>query len=323
MTTDADPRPLVLVTRRLPEAWIESLHEHARVLVGSDAPGLDDDLRAALPEASGILSLLTEPIDADLLDAAPNLRVVSNMAVGVDNIDVAACRARGVAVGNTPGVLTEATADLTLALILAASRRLPQAIDDARAGRWTTWSPTGWLGRDLLGATLGVVGLGQIGRAVARRARAFGMSILYTSRAPRPEAAAQLGARQVDLSALLAVSDIVSLHVPLTEQTRHLIDAAALRAMKPSALLINTARGQVVDADALLEALRSGQIAGAALDVTDPEPLPADHPMYAEPNLLVAPHIGSATEQTRRRMAELACRNLIAGLRGEPLPHAV
>lgn len=323
MTTDEDPRPLVLVTRCLPEAWIESLHEHARVMVGSEGPGLDDDLRAALPEASGILSLLTEPIDADLLDAAPNLKVVSNMAVGVDNIDVAACRARGVAVGNTPGVLTEATADLTMALILAASRRLPQAIDDARAGRWTTWSPTGWLGRDLLGATLGVVGLGQIGRAVARRARAFGMSILYTSRSPRPEAAAQLGARQVELSGLLAVSDIVSLHVPLTEDTRHLIDAAALRSMKTSALLINTARGPVVDNDALLDAVRSGQIAGAALDVTDPEPLPAAHPMYAEPNLLVAPHIGSATEQTRRRMAELACRNLIAGLRGEALPHPV
>lgn len=317
----ADPRPLVLVTRRLPDAWIESLHEHARVLMGSDEPGIDEALRRSLPEAAGILSLLTEPIDTDVLDAAGNLRVVSNMAVGVDNIDVAACRARGIAVGNTPGVLTEATADLALALILAASRRLPQAIDDARSGRWTTWSPTGWLGRDLLGSTLGVVGLGQIGRAVARRAQAFGMQILYTSRAPRPEA--QLGARRVELSALLAASDIVSLHVPLTDQTRHLIDAEALRTMKPTALLINTARGSVVDNDALLQAVRSGQIAGAALDVTDPEPLPAGHPMYAEPNLLVAPHIGSATEQTRRRMAELACRNLIAGLRGAPLPHAV
>ena len=321
--TDDEPRPLVLVTRSLPEAWIESLQEHARLIVGSEAPGIDDALRAALPEASGILSLLTETIDAAVLDAAPRLRVVSNMAVGVDNIDVAACRARGIAVGNTPGVLTEATADLAMTLILAAARRLPEAIADAKAGRWTTWSPTGWLGRDLLGAKLGIVGLGQIGGAVARRARAFGMQILYTCRSPRPEAAARLGARQVDLTALLAVSDIVSLHVPLTEQTRHLIDARALRAMKRSALLINTARGPVVDSEALLEALRSGRIAGAALDVTDPEPLPAGHPMYGVPNLLIAPHIGSATEGTRRRMAELACANLIAGLQGRPLPHAV
>ncbi|MCA9661295.1 MAG: D-glycerate dehydrogenase, partial [Myxococcales bacterium] len=212
---------------------------------------------------------------------------------------------------------------LALALLLACARRLPEAAADARAGRWTTWSPDGWLGADLRGATLGIVGLGKIGRAVAARARAFGMRIVYAGRRRDPGAEAELDATALPLDALLETSDFVSLHVPRTPATEGMIDAAALRRMKPSARLINTARGSLVDPDALAEALRAGWIAGAAIDVTDPEPLPAGHPLYAEPRLLITPHIGSATEGTRRRMAELAVANLLAGLAGEALPHCV
>lgn len=319
-----EPLPLVLVSRALPEGWLARLEGRCTMLVGdADTPGFDPPLLEALPRAEGILCLLTERIDAALLDRAPALKVVSTMAVGVDHVDVAACAARGIAVGNTPGVLTEATADLTMALLLAAARRLPEAAADARAGRWSTWSPTGWLGADLSGARLGIVGLGWIGEAVARRARGFGMDLVYTSRTARPEVEAALGARPVALDELLATSDFVSLHVPLVPSTHHLIDAAALRRMKPTATLVNTARGPVVDPAALAEALHGGQIAAAALDVTDPEPLPPDHPLYACPNLLVVPHIGSATRGTRRRMAELAADNVLAGLAGEPLPHSV
>ncbi|MEM9453976.1 MAG: D-glycerate dehydrogenase [Myxococcota bacterium] len=319
-----DSLPLVLISRALPEGWLDRLEGRCTMRVGdADTPGFDPTLLSALPRAEGILCLLTERIDAALLDRAPALRVVSNMAVGVDNIDVAACAARGIAVGNTPGVLTEATADLTLALLLAAARRLPQAAADARAGRWSTWSPTGWLGADLHGARLGIVGLGWIGEAVARRARGFGLEIVYASRTPRPEVEAMLGARPVSLGELLDTSDFVSLHVPLSPSTHHLINDAALRRMKPTAILINTARGAVVDPNALADALHAGRLAGAALDVTEPEPLPADHPLYACPNLLVVPHIGSATRGTRRRMAELAADNLLAGLAGEPLPHSI
>ena len=321
-------RPLVIVTRPLPSEWIAPLAEACELVVGADAvggvldeltPGLDDCVRARLDHADGILALLTERIDEAVLTAAPRLRVVSNMAVGVDNVDVEACTRRGIPVGNTPGVLTEATADLALALVLAWSRGLVGAALDARAGRWTTWSPTGWLGRDLAGATLGIVGLGQIGRAVARRALWFGMRVVAhtRSRIDMPD----VGAASLD--DLLATSDVVSLHAPLSDRTRGMVDAAALARMKPTTLLVNTARGPLVDTDALVHALRSGTIAGAALDVTDPEPLPPDHPLYGCPTALVVPHIGSATTGTRRAMAGLACANVLAGLRGDPLPHCV
>jgi glyoxylate reductase len=317
----SDARPLVLVTRGLPEAWLGPLASRCRLVVGHpDVPGLQPAIREALPEADAILCLLTERIDAAVLDRAPRLRVVSNMAVGVDNIDVAACTARGILVGHTPGVLTEATADLALALLLALARRMPQAAADAREGRWSTWSPTGWLGADLHGARLGIVGLGKIGMAVARRAHGFGLELVYA--APRAQAAheAALPLQRVPLRELLATSDFVSLHVPLTASTRHLIDRDALRCMKPTAILVNTARGDVVDPDALVQALRSGTIAGAGLDVTVPEPLPPSHPLYACPNALVVPHIGSATMGTRRRMAELARDNVLAALDGRALP---
>ncbi|HWB76574.1 MAG TPA: D-glycerate dehydrogenase [Nannocystaceae bacterium] len=313
--------PKVVVTRALPDGWLDALAHRCEAVIGpADRGGWCDETWAALPEAEGIFAMLTEPVDREVLARAPKLRVVSNMAVGVDNIDLAACRSRGIAVGNTPGVLTEATADLTMALVLAWSRRVVEAAADARDGRWRTWSPTGWLGRDLAGARLGLVGFGKIARAVCRRALGFGMKVAYTRRSSGVDHA---GATRMELPELLASSDIVSVHVPLGEATRGLIDRDALARMRPGALLVNTARGPIVDRDALLDALVRGHLGGAALDVTDPEPLPASDPLYALPSVLVLPHIGSATVGTRRAMAQLACENLLAGLAGQPLPHAV
>ena len=312
--------PCVLVTQALPQPWLAKLRGHCELHeTPPDSPGLFGPLAEHLARTEGLLSMLTDRVDAEALSRMPKLRVVSNMAVGVDNIDLGACRQRSVAVGHTPGVLTDATADLAFGLLLSAARRLPQASEDARQGRWGSWSPTGWLGQDLQGATLGIVGMGRIGTAVARRAQPFGMRVVFSSRSQRANVPA--GCTQVPFDELLRQSDFVSLHVPLSSQTRHLLDAAALQRMKPGALLINTARGEVVDQDALLAALKSGSLGGAALDVVTPEPLPKEHPLYSVPNCLIAPHIGSATVGTRRRMAELACDNLLAGLRGAPLPH--
>ena len=312
-------RPLVLVTRRLPDDWLAPLANACELVIGDDIPGMGPELLARLAEADGIFALLTERIDDAVLALAPKLRVVSNMAVGVDNIDVDACTRRRIPVGHTPGVLTEATADLAFALVLAASRRIVPAADDARSGRWTTWSPTGWLGRDLAGATIGLLGFGKIGRAVARRALAFDMRVLVHNRSPVDDPSV----RDVTWDELLARSDILSVHVPLDRHTRGMIDASAIARMKPDALLVNTARGPIVDTDALVEALHAGRLGSAALDVTDPEPLPPDHALYACPNALVVPHIGSATHGTRRAMAQRATENLLAGLAGDPLPHCV
>lgn len=316
--------PLVLVTHTLPEGWLSSLEGRCRMLVGPwDATAWDPRLWDALPQAEGLLCLLTIPVKQDVLERAVRLRVVSNMAVGYDNIDVAACTRRGIPVGNTPGVLTEATADMAMTLLLAAARKLPQAAEDARAGRWKTWSPAGWLGADLFGATLGIVGLGKIGQAVARRAAGFGLKLVYYDHERKPEAEAALDIAYRSLEALLAESDFVSLHTPLTPETRGLMNAITLRQMKPSAILINTARGPVVNQDDLVVALRDGWIAAAALDVTSPEPLPCEHALFHLPNCIVAPHIASATQNTRRRMAQLACDNLLAGLEGRELPNQV
>ncbi len=316
--------PLVLVTHTLPEGWLASLEGHCRVITGAiDATFLAPELVENLKNAAGLYTLLTIPVGEDLLNQAPLLRVVSNMAVGVDNIDLAACTRRNIPVGNTPGVLTEGTADLTMALLLSSARKLSTASGDAHAGRWKTWSPTGWLGADLYGATLGIVGMGKIGCAVAERARAFGMNLVYTDETPRPDIETRLNARRLPLNELLKRSDFVSLHVPLTSDTRHLINEGTLHLMKASAILINTSRGPVVDTFALTHALQEGWIGGAALDVTDPEPLPASHPLYQLPNCLITPHIGSATWNTRRRMAERACENLLAGLEGSRLPYCV
>lgn len=304
------------VTRELPGEAIDRLAAlHDVGLWEEDRPIPREELLHRAADAEGLLCMLSDRIDAELLAACPRLRAVANYAVGFDNIDVAATRARGVAVGNTPGVLTETTADLAFALILACARGLAAAEADVRAGRWTTWSPEGWLGRDVHGATLGIVGAGAIGTAVAHRAAGFGMEVLLCGRSPGPG--------RVELEELLTRSDFVSVHTPLSEETRGLIGEDELRAMKPTAILVNTARGPIVDSRALRRALARGWIAAAGLDVTDPEPLPADDPLLDAPNLLVLPHIGSATHATREAMASLAVDNLVAALAGEPMPHPV
>ncbi len=312
--------PVVLITHTLPDDWLSSLDGHCQVFIGpKDAAEMDRNLVELLPKAEGLFTLLTIPVTEQVLQQAPKLRVISNMAVGVDNIDINACTNRKIPVGNTPGVLTESTADLTMALLLAIARNIYLASLDARAGRWKTWSPTGWLGTELNGSTLGIIGMGKIGKAVAKRALGFGMKIIFTD----PDAQVVTNATQVALYDLLKSSDFVSLHAPLTTETRGIINHITLSMMKPTAILINAARGPLVDTPALVQALQDYTIAAAALDVTDPEPLPPTHALYALQNCLIVPHIGSATRQTRRKMAELACANLLAGLNGQRLPHCV
>ena len=301
----------VFVTRRLPFPSVERLREAHEVHEWpGDMPPSPEELRECAHEAEGLLTLITDRVDAGLLDAARRLLAIANMAVGTDNIDVEAAAQRGIPVGNTPGVLTDATADLAFALLLALARRIVPGAEKVRAGEWRTWEPAADLGADLAGAVLGIVGWGRIGQATARRAEGFGMEVVHSSRSSG-----------VRLDELLERADFVSLHTPLTAQTRHLIDADALARMKATALLVNTARGGVVDQDALRTALHEGRIAGAALDVTDPEPLPPDHPLLDAPNLLVVPHVGSATVRTRGKMAAMAVDNLLAALDGRPMPH--
>jgi len=312
-------RPRVFATRRLPGAALERLAGAVDLAVWprpeAPSPGaLADGCRAA----EGLLCLLSDRIDADLLAAAPRLRAISSCSVGLDHVDLAAATARGIPVGFTPGVLTETTAELALGLLFAAARRIVEADREVRAGAWTeAWDPTGLLGRDLHGATLGVIGLGAIGRAVATRAGALGMRILGWSRSRR----AVPGVESVELDALLERSDFLSVHVALTPETRGLLGPRALGRVRRGAILVNTARGEIVDEAALADALRSGWLAGAALDVFACEPLPAGSPLLGVPNLILTPHIGSATVATRARMADLAVDNLLAGLAGRPMPH--
>jgi len=278
-------------------------------------------LLGAIGEADALISLLDVAVDEELLAAGPKLRIVANVAVGYDNVDVPAATRRGVIVTNTPGVLTAATADLTFGLLLAAARRLVEADDLVRSGGWQGWSPDLMLGTEVSGRTLGIVGLGRIGQAVARRARAFDMTILYAGRRP-VDAAGELDARHVPLDELLGASDFVTIHVPLSPDTQHLIDAAALARMKPTAFLINTARGPCVDEAALADAVSAGTIAGAALDVFAAEP--QVHPgLLASRRSVLAPHIGSATHTTRGRMAELSARSVAAVLAGQRPQHVV
>ena len=319
-------RPRVFVARRIPDAGLDPIGAACDLDVWEDEmPPPREALLARVAGCDGILTLLTDKVDDELLDAAGSgLKVVSNYAVGYDNIDVPACARRGIAVGNTPGALTETTADLAWALILASSRRVVEGDRYVHDGGWRTWGPLLLMGSDVHGATLGVVGLGRIGQAVARRALGFGMTVLYSSRnRVEPEIEAALGATYVSLPELLERSDIVSLHVSLAPDTRGLIDSAALARMKPTAVLVNTSRGPVVDQGALAVALRDGVIASAGLDVTDPEPIPADDPLLGLDNCIVLPHIASATLATRGRMAAMAAANLLAGVRGEPLPTPV
>ncbi len=315
----------VFVSRQLPGnavAMLEAAGHEIDVWRG-DLPPPAEVLAARLESADALLALLTDRVDRDLLVRSPRLRIVANMAVGYDNIDPAMAARAGVWVTNTPGVLAETTADFAFALLLDVARRVTESANSARAGEWRTWSPTGFLGADVHGATLGIIGAGEIGRAVARRGLGFGMRVIY---AGRPGGAAKFeppGMEQVSLDDLLPRSNFVSLHVPLTDSTRRLIGPREFALMKRTAILVNTARGGIVDQDALVAALRNGEIAGAALDVTDPEPLPPDHPLYGFPNVVVTPHIASASVATRSRMAEMAAANIIAALEGAEPPNAV
>jgi glyoxylate reductase len=319
-------RQKVFVARRIPDDGIDPIVAATDAVVWpDDLPPPRDELLRAVAGCEGVVTLLTDRVDDEFLDAAgPQLKVVSNYAVGFDNVDVPACTRRGIPVGNTPGVLTETTADLAWALMMAAARRLPEGDRYVRAGQWKTWGPLLLLGPDVHGSTLGVVGFGRIGQAVARRAAGFGMTIVYHD-VHRADAAveAEYGATFMPLEELLAQADFVSLHVNLTPETRGLINAEKLGWMKPTAVLVNTSRGPVVDPRALADALRDGTIFAAALDVTDPEPIPTDDPLLSLDNCLVVPHIASASRATRGKMAEMAAANLLAGLRGERLPTPV
>jgi glyoxylate reductase len=271
----------------------------------------------------GLLCLLTDKIDGEVMDeAGPQLKVISNHAVGFDNIDVPAATARNIPVGNTPDVLTDATADFAFALMMAVARRIPEAERYVHAGKWKTWGPMLLLGADLKGATLGLIGFGRIGKAMARRAMGFDMRVFYYDPNEK-KPARDLKATRVDFETLLEESDFISLHTPLTPDTRHLIDWEALSKMKPNAVLINTSRGPVVDQDALYEALKEHRIFGAGLDVTDPEPLPMDSPLLTLDNIVIAPHIASASKTSREKMSWMAAQNLVAGLKGERLPNCV
>lgn len=312
------------VSRALPGDGLTRLQESFDVEVWPLAdPPSPDDLRKAAVEADGLLTMLPDRVDSALFDASPKLKIVSNLAVGYDNIDIAAANQRGVLATNTPGVLTEAVADLTLALILAFSRRIVDGDRLVREGEWRAWNPTFLLGRDLSGATLGIVGLGSIGLEVARRARGFGMRVLYASRSPKPKAENELAVESRDLLDLIAESDFLSLHLPLLPETRGLIGRRELGLMKPDAVLINTVRGPILDQAALVDALSERQIGGAALDVFESEPVSADDPLLKLDNVLVAPHVGSGTLETRTRMADLCVQNLTAFFSGGSPPTPV
>jgi glyoxylate reductase len=314
----------VFVTRQLPEPAHSRIKEAVQTEIWPhQLPPERTTLLEKVAGKEGLLCLLTDPIDGEVMDAAGSqLKVISNCAVGVDNIDVQAATARGIPVGNTPGILTETTADFAFSLLMAAARRVPEGDQHVRAGKWQTWGLTLLLGQDIAGATLGLVGFGRIGKAVARRAAGFNMRVLYydPEHEPHPD---DPPAQKVTLNELLSQSDFVSLHTPLNQDTFHLMGAEEFSQMKSDAILVNTARGPVVDSQALYRALKERQIGGAALDVTDPEPLPAAHPLLTLDNLIVTPHIASASRATRGKMAQMAVDNLLAGLNGTPLPNCV
>jgi glyoxylate reductase len=316
-------KPRIFVTRLIPEKGLDLVRQEADVEVWQDSlPPPYETLVEKSKGMDALLCLLTDKIDANLMDAiGPQVKVISQMAVGFDNIDIPAATARGIPVGNTPGVLTDTTADFAWALLMAAARRVVEGDKFTRAGGWKTWGPIDFLGPDITGATLGIVGFGRIGQGVARRARGFGMRILYNDTRRHSEVEQDYDAHYSDLNTLLHESDFVSLHTTLSQETYHLINEAHLKMMKPSAILINTSRGPVVDPAALYRALSSGTIAYAALDVTEPEPIQPDDPLLTLENIIIAPHIGSASFKTRTRMATMAAANLIAGLRGDRLPN--
>ena len=316
----------VFITRRIPEKGMHIVNERCQADVwGGKLPPSREELLEHVEGIEGLLCLLSDRIDEKVMDtAAPNLKVISNYAVGFDNIDIKAATKRGIPVGNTPGVLTDAVADFAFALLMAAARRVVEADQFTHAGKWKTWGPELLLGADIKGATLGIVGFGRIGRAVARRARGFDMKVLYYDPYYEESHGQQvIDARPATLDTILRESDFISIHTPLNEDTYHLFNREAFAKMKPTAILINTARGAVVDPEALYAALRSGRIACAALDVMEPEPIPLESPLLKLDNLIVTPHIASGSKTAREKMAVIAVENLLAGLNGKPLPHCV
>ncbi len=318
-------KPKVYVTRRIPEDGLAIVREAAEVRIWDrvDVPPPRDVLLREVAGVDGLLSLLTDPIDGALMDAAPRLKVVSNYAVGYDNIDVPAATQRGIVVGHTPEVLTETVADFALCLMLAAARRLVEADAYTRAGKWSTWEPLLLAGQDVFGATLGLIGLGRIGSAVARRAKGFQMRILYYDVYRRQDLEQSLGIEYREFEDVLRSADFISVHVSLSEQTRHLIGRDEFKLMKPTAVFVNTSRGPIVDQQALAEALASGQIYAAGIDVFEREPIALDDPLLKLENAVVAPHIASASIPTRTKMAIIAAQNLVAVLQGRTPPHPV
>lgn len=319
-------KPKVFVARKMAPEALETIAGATEMeLWDGELPPPRDVYLEKVRDIDGLLSILTDKIDAEIMDASPGLKVVSNMAVGFDNIDVPAATSRGILVGNTPGVLTETTADFAFTLLMAAARRVVEGDKYTRRGDWKTWGPMILLGYDVHHATLGIIGSGRIGMEMAKRARGFDMKVLYHDVVRRkPEEEAALGLEYVpNLEELLSRADFVTVHVPLTADTRHMISTREFAAMKPTAVLVNSARGPVVDPKALYEALKSGQIFAAGLDVTDPEPIPMDDPLLTLDNIVIAPHIASGSVATRTKMANMAAANLLAGLKGELPPNCV
>lgn len=317
--------PLVLITAKIPQSVVEQLKKQVELRYWTESPQIP---RATLLEwakgTDGILCLLHDKINNELLDAAgAQLKVVSTLSVGYDHVDLQACQQHGVKVGNTPGVLTETTAELALTLLLVTTRRISEAIHTVKDGSWGPWQPEWMTGRDLGGSTVGIVGMGRIGATLGRLLSGFNCRLLYHDAYPMPANADPIHAQYVPLDTLLEESDFVSLHTPLTPQTNKLVNAEFLHKMKRTAILVNTSRGGVVDQEALYQALKEGVIAGAGLDVTTPEPLPTDHPLLSLPNCVILPHIGSATIATRLKMAQMAADNLLAGVQGRSLPTEV
>lgn len=317
-------KPKVFVTRKIPEKGFELVKDFCEVdLWSGDMPPSPDELLQHARGMDGVLSLLTDSIDGEAMDAiGPQLKVISNFAVGFDNIDIAAATARKIPVGNTPDVLTDATADFSFALMMSAGRHILEGDRYVREGKWKTWNPMLFLGMEMKGATLGLVGFGRIGKAMARRAVGFDMRVIYYDLL-ETKPSSDIRATRVDLETLLEESDFISLHTPLTPDTHHLINAEAFSKMKPSAVFVNTSRGPVVDLEALYHALNEKRLYAAGLDVTEPEPLPLDHPLFTLDNILIMPHIASSSKVARDKMSWIAAKNLIAGLKGEHLPNCV
>lgn len=314
-------KPKVFVSRVIPEAGLKMLHEACEVEIWpGELPPPRKVLLEKVRDVEGLLSLLTDKVDDELLDAAPKLRVVANLAVGFDNIDVDACTRRGVLCGNTPGVLTETTADFAFSLLMSAARRVVEGDRYTREGKWLTWGPLLLLGQDIHHSTLGLIGLGRIGSEMAKRAKGFSMKVMYYDMFRREDLEQSMGIVFADLDTVIREADFLSIHTPLTPETRHLMNAERFKMMKKTAILINSARGPIVDTMALNDALRAGTIAGAGLDVTDPEPIPMDHPLVTAPNCIIAPHIASGSVVTRTKMSEIAAGNIINGICGKPMP---